>query len=89
MEPPISVFSNPTIYNCHGISFACWVGARMIADITRPDDLRRVAAEFMRLMASAREPEAMRELSALASECFERAKAIEAARGQTVEDAAD
>jgi hypothetical protein len=47
-----------------------------------PADLRRIAAELMRLMAITREPVVTQELSLLAERCLERARALDAAFDQ-------
>ncbi len=42
-----------------------------------PADLRRIAAELMRLMVITREPVVSQELSLLAERCLERARALD------------
>lgn len=53
-----------------------------------PVDLRRIAAESMRLMAITREPVVSHELSLLAERCLERARALDPPLDQNA-DAAD
>jgi hypothetical protein len=65
-----------------------------MADVTKlewtsPADLRRIASEFMRLMAATREPVVMQELSALADYCLARAREIEAWRNRYLREAAE
>jgi hypothetical protein len=52
-----------------------------------PVDLRRIAAELMRLMVITREPVVSQELSLLAERCLERARALDAASGQGLDAA--
>ena len=60
----------------------------MAAGSESPADLRRVAAELMRLMAITREPIVVQELSFLAGRCLERARALDPPLDQNA-DAAD
>ncbi|HUC64125.1 MAG TPA: hypothetical protein VMA53_01775 [Stellaceae bacterium] len=53
-----------------------------------PADLRRIAAELMRLMVLTREPVVAQELSFLAERCLERARALDPPLDQNA-DAAD
>jgi predicted ABC-class ATPase len=54
-----------------------------------PADLRRIAAELMRLMVITREPVVTQELSLLAERCLERARALDAAADQGLGAAAE
>jgi hypothetical protein len=62
--------------------------ALMASGSESPADLRRIAAESMRLMAITREPVVVQELSFLAERCLERARALDPPLDQNA-DAAD
>jgi hypothetical protein len=59
----------------------------MAAGSESPADLRRIAAELMRLMAITREPVVAQELSVLAERCLERARALDPPLDQNAEAA--
>jgi hypothetical protein len=64
-------------------------GRAIAAGGDSPADLRRIAAELMRLMAITREPVVTQELSLLAERCLERARALDAAFDQGLGAAAE
>jgi hypothetical protein len=59
----------------------------MAAGSESPADLRRIAAELMRLMAITREPVVAQELSVLAERRLERARALDPPLDQNAEAA--
>jgi hypothetical protein len=62
-------------------------GGAVAPGVDSPADLRRIAAELMRLMAITREPVVTQELSLLAERCLERARALDPPLDQNAEAA--